>query len=61
MTGCTTLQEEFDAITAGLGGVIGKIKPYEEPVPGGGQEREREADGGDAPEDAEEPPAKSDG
>lgn len=61
MTGCTTLQEEFDAIVAGLGDVVAKTKPYEEPIPGGGQEREREADGGDAPEDAEEPPAKSDG
>ncbi|MDA2806808.1 hypothetical protein [Nocardiopsis suaedae] len=61
MTGCKTLQEEFDAITAGLGDVVAKMKPYEEPVPGGGQEREREADGGEAPDDAEEAPQKSDG
>ncbi|WP_017539513.1 hypothetical protein [Nocardiopsis halophila] len=61
MTGYKTLQEEFDAIVAGLGDVFVKLKPYEDPIPGGGQEKEREADGGDAPADSEETPAKSDG
>ncbi len=59
MTGCTTLYGEFDAVVDRLGDVVAKIKPYEEPIPGG--RPDSESDGGEADEQTEEerPPRRT--